>query len=188
MQGHWKANSSCHRKMSYSYSTEPPTNGKVVIKTSGGDLEVELWGKETPKAVRNFLQLAMDKEYNDALFYRLMPKFLMQGGPVSNQSSYGADFEDEFHSRLKFNRRGLLAMANSGPDTNKSHFFFTLGPTPALNGENTIFGKVVGDTIYNLVQMGEGEVDKDDAPLNPIRILTIDILVNPFDDMVPKYV
>jgi len=55
--------------MSYSYSTEPPTNGKVVIKTSGGDLEVELWGKETPKAVRNFLQLAMDKEYDNALFY-----------------------------------------------------------------------------------------------------------------------
>ena len=172
--------------MSYSYSTEPPTNGKVIIKTTGGDLEVELWGKETPKAVRNFLQLAMDKEYDNSLFYRLVPKFLMQGGPINNVSSYGEDFLDEFHSRLKFNRRGLLAYANSGPDSNKSHFFFTLGPTPALNGSNTIFGKVVGDTIYNLVQMGEGEVDQDDAPLNPIRILEIDILVNPFEDMVSK--
>lgn len=89
----------------------------------------------------------MEGYYDDTPIHRIIPKFIVQCGDptgtgTGGQSIYGAPFQDEFHSRLKFVQRGLLAMANTGPNTNNSQFFFTLGPTPALNGKNTIFGKV----------------------------------------------
>jgi peptidyl-prolyl cis-trans isomerase SDCCAG10 len=95
------------------------------------------------------------------------------------------NFKDEFHSRLKFNRRGLLGMANEGkPDTNGSQFFLTLEKAEELNNKNTVFGRVVGDTIYNLARMGEAEVaEGSERPLYPIKITGTEILVNPFDDM-----
>ena len=113
---------------------------------------MELWPKEAPKACRNFLQLCMDGLYDNTIFYRLIKGFILQGGDPSNtghgvgESSFGDPFADEFHSRLRFSHRGILAMANTGRNTNTSHFFFTLGVTAELNGKNTIFGKVVGDT------------------------------------------
>lgn len=102
-----------------------------------------------------------------------------------NAGPAGVNFKDEFHSRLKFNRRGLLGMANEGrPDTNGSQFFFTLDKTEELNNKNTLFGRVVGDTIYNLARMAEAEVaEGSERPLYPIKITGTEILVNPFDDM-----
>ncbi|RFU28867.1 hypothetical protein B7463_g7470, partial [Scytalidium lignicola] len=102
-----------------------------------------------------------------------------------NAGPQGVGFKDEFHSRLRFNRRGLLAMANEGPDTNGSQFFFTLGNTPELQGKNTLFGRVEGDTIYNLARMGEAEVDGE-RPVYPVKITSVEILVNPFKDMVQR--
>lgn len=72
----------------------------------------------------------------------------------------GIFFQDEFHSRLRFMRRGLVAMANAGKDDNGSQFFFTLGPTPELQNKHTIFGKVTGNTVYNMLKLEEGEVDE----------------------------
>ena len=103
----------------------------------------------------------------------------------SNAGPRGVGFKDEFHSRLKFNRRGLLGMANEGPNTNLSQFFLTLGATPELQGKNTLFGRVAGDTIYNLARMGEVEVE-DERPLYPMKVERVEILINPFSDMVPR--
>jgi len=91
---------------------------------------------------------------------------------------------------LKFGRRGLVGMANSGKkDDNGSQFFLTLGDTRELTGKNTLFGKVVGDTIYNLVRMGELELeDGGDRPLFPPKILSAEVLVNPFEDVKPREV
>lgn len=102
-----------------------------------------------------------------------------------NAGPRGAGFKDEFHSRLKYNRRGLLGMANEGPDTNGSQFFLTLGNTPELQGKNTLFGRVAGDTIYNLAKMGEAEVEGD-RPLYPVMLTSVEVLVNPFKDMVAR--
>ena len=99
---------------------------------------------------------------------------------------HGVGFKDEFHSRIKFNRRGLLGMANEGPDTNGSQFFITLGDTPELQGKNTLFGRVEGDTIYNVAKMGEAEVDDNDRPVYPTRVTSVEVLVNPFKDMVRR--
>lgn len=104
-----------------------------------------------------------------------------------NAGERGVGFKDEFHSRLKFNRRGLLAMANEGTEnTNGSQFFITLGETPELQGKNTLFGRVEGDTIYNVARMGEAEVGENERPVYPTKITGVEILVNPFKDLVRR--
>ncbi len=101
----------------------------------------------------------------------------------SNAGPNGVGFKDEFHSRLKFNRRGLLGMANEGPNTNLSQFFLTFAATPELQGKNTLFGRVAGDTIYNLARIGEQEVDGE-RPVYQIMLERVEILINSFQDMV----
>ncbi|OCL12053.1 cyclophilin-like protein [Glonium stellatum] len=181
--------------MSSVYNLEPQPTAKVLFQTTAGDIELELFAKQTPLTSRNFLQLCLDGYYDNTIFHRLVPGFIIQGGDPSGtgsggESSYdGEPFADEFHSRLKFNRRGLLGMANTGQkDDNGSQFFFTLGNTPELTGKNTMFGRVAGDTIYNLMKMGEAELadDESERPLYPTKITGAEIIVNPFEDMVKR--
>lgn len=201
--------------MSAIYNLEPQPTASAIIHTTQGEIAVELFAKQTPLTCRNFLQLALDGYYDNTIFHRLIPGFIVQGGDPSgtghggesiydngalsgdldpwpmdqrrgkNAGPHGVNFKDEFHSRLKFNRRGLLGMANEGaPDTNSSQFFFTLGKADELTGKNTMFGRVAGDTIYNLAKIGEAEVEEGgERPLYPIKITRIEILINPFDDM-----
>uniref|UniRef100_A0AAY4DJJ4 Spliceosome-associated protein CWC27 homolog n=1 Tax=Denticeps clupeoides TaxID=299321 RepID=A0AAY4DJJ4_9TELE len=177
--------------MSNIYIQEPPTNGKILIKTSAGDIDVELWSKETPKACRNFIQLCMEGYYDGTIFHRVVPEFIIQGGDptgtgTGGESIYGRPFKDEFHSRLRFIRRGLVAMANAGTHDNGSQFFFTLGRADELNNKHTIFGKVTGDTIYNMLRLAEVECDGEERPLNPHKIRATEVLYSPFDDIIPR--
>jgi len=177
--------------MSQMYIMEPPTNGKLVLHTSAGDVDIELWPKEAPLACRNFVQLCMENYYDATIFHRLVPGFIVQGGDptgsgMGGESIYGEAFKDEFHSRLRFTHRGLVGMANGGKDDNASQFFITLGPTNDLNKKHTIFGKVTGDTIYNLVKLADTETDPNERPINPHYIKTTKILNNPYDDIVPR--
>ncbi|KAL2318016.1 hypothetical protein Fmac_031892 [Flemingia macrophylla] len=178
--------------MSTVYVLEPPTKGKVVLNTTRGPLDIELWPKEAPKAVRNFLQLCLENYYDNTIFHRIIKDFLLQGGDptasgTGGESIYGGVFADEFHSRLKFKHRGIVAMANAGtPNSNGSQFFITLDRCDWLDRKHTIFGKVTGDTMYNLLRLGELETDKNDRPLDPPKILSVEVLWNPFDDIVPR--
>ncbi|KAI0908399.1 cyclophilin type peptidyl-prolyl cis-trans isomerase/CLD [Ustulina deusta] len=201
--------------MSSIYNLEPQPTASLILHTTLGDLSVELFAKQTPLTSRNFLQLCIDGYYDNTIFHRLVPGFIIQGGDPTgtgnggeciydggaysgdldpwpmdqrrgkNAGPTGMNFKDEFHSRLKFNRRGLLGMANeSKPDSNGSQFFFTLDKAEELNNKNTVFGRVVGDTIYNLARMGEAEITAgSERPLYPIKITGTEILVNPFDAM-----
>ncbi|XP_060841979.1 spliceosome-associated protein CWC27 homolog isoform X2 [Rhopalosiphum padi] len=164
---------------------------KVVLKTSFGDIEIELWSRESPKACRNFVQLCIEGYYDGVLFHRIVKGFIAQGGDptgtgAGGESIYGHPFKDEIHSRLRFNRRGLVAMANAGKDDNGSQFFFTLGSTPELQSKHTIFGKVAGDTIFNLTKLNETLVDTEDKPVYDQKILKTIVLNNPFPDIVPR--
>uniref|UniRef100_A0ABI7XVZ6 Spliceosome-associated protein CWC27 homolog n=1 Tax=Felis catus TaxID=9685 RepID=A0ABI7XVZ6_FELCA len=177
--------------MSNIYIQEPPTNGKVLLKTTAGDIDIELWSKEAPKACRNFIQLCLEAYYDNTIFHRVVPGFIVQGGDptgtgTGGESIYGAPFKDEFHSRLRFNRRGLVAMANAGPHDNGSQFFFTLGRADELNNKHTIFGKVTGDTVYNMLRLTEVDVDEEERPRNPHKIRSCEVLFNPFDDIIPR--
>nr|GEY14918.1 peptidyl-prolyl cis-trans isomerase CYP57 [Tanacetum cinerariifolium] len=181
--------------MSSIYVSEPPTKGKVILQTNYGPLDIELWPKEAPKAVRNFVQLCVDGYYDGTIFHRIIKSFMVQGGDptgtgTGGESIYGGTFADEFHSRLRFNHRGLVACANSNaPNTNGSQFFITLDRCDWLDKKHTIFGKVTGDSLYNLLNLGEIETDKDDRPLeSPPKILSIEVLWNPFDDVFPRAV
>lgn len=133
----------------------------------------------------------MEGYYNGTIFHRIVKDFIVQGGDptgtgMGGESIYGEPFRDEFHSRLRFVRRGLVAMANSGPNDNGSQFFFTLGPTQELQNKHTVFGKVTGATLYNMIKLGDSIVDQNERPLYPHKIISIEILSNPFNDIVPR--
>lgn len=181
--------------MSTLYNLEPQPTAQVLLETTSGDILLELFAKQTPLASRNFLQLCLDGYFTGTIFHRLVPGFIIQGGDPTGTGEGGEAiydgglFDDEFHSRLKFNRRGLLGMANSGrKNDNGSQFFLTLGPTPELEGKNTMFGRVVGDTIYNVMKMGEADLMEGNVerPLYPTRITGTEVLVNPFEGMVRR--
>ncbi|XP_016496994.1 peptidyl-prolyl cis-trans isomerase CYP57 isoform X1 [Nicotiana tabacum] len=179
--------------MSTVYVLEPPTKGKVVLNTTYGPIDIELWPKEAPKAVRNFVQLCLEGYYDNTIFHRVIKSFLVQGGDptgtgTGGESIYGGVFPDEFHSRLRFKHRGLVACAGAdSPNSNASQFFMTLDRCDFLDKKHTIFGKVSGDSIYNLITLGEVETGKDDRPVDPPpKILSVEVLWNPFEDIVPR--
>ncbi|ESK93192.1 peptidyl-prolyl cis-trans isomerase cwc27-like protein [Moniliophthora roreri MCA 2997] len=169
-----------------------PTNGRVMVDTTVGEIDIELWSKETPKTCRNFLQLAMEGYYDGVIFHRVVPGFLVQTGDktgtgAGGESIYGEPFEDEIHPRLRFAHRGLVAMANNGTkNSNDSQFIITLDRADELHGKHTLFGRVIGDTVYNVMKIGEMELDKNERPVYPPKIKTIRILDNPFPDIVPR--
>lgn len=182
--------------MAQVYNLEPQPTAKVILNTTAGDIALELFAKQTPLASRNFLQHCLDGYYTNTIFHRLVPGFIIQGGDptglgTGGESAFdnGKPFADEFHNRLRFNRRGLLGMANGGArDDNGSQFFLTLGETPELQGKHTMFGRVEGDTIYNLMKMGEADLAEEggDRPLYPTRITGAEVVVNPFEDVVKR--
>ncbi|VBB29960.1 unnamed protein product [Acanthocheilonema viteae] len=177
--------------MSNVYVNEPATSGKICMKTTVGDIDIELWSKECPLACRNFIQLCMEGYYNGTIFHRVIRDFIVQGGDPTGtgeggESIYTASFKNEFHQRLKFNRRGLVGMASGNDGMNGSQFFFTLNATPDLDKKHTLFGKVVGNTLFNMLRLGECETGEDDKPLTKQKILKVEILNNPFSDIVPR--
>jgi cyclophilin family peptidyl-prolyl cis-trans isomerase len=110
----------------------------------GGEFVAELFADKAPVTVNNFVFLAQQGYYDGTAFHRVMEGFMAQGGDPTGtgMGGPGYQFEDEF-SDLTFDQPGLLAMANSGPNTNGSQFFITYGPTPHLNGLHTIFGQII---------------------------------------------
>lgn len=128
--------------------TSPAGKDIMVMETTMGNIELELYRSDAPKTVENFVGLAKKGYYDGLIFHRVIDGFMIQGGDPTGtgsggESIYGKSFEDEISPKLKFERTGLLAMANSGPNTNGSQFFITLAPTGWLNGYHTIFGEVV---------------------------------------------
>ncbi len=167
---------------------------KAIISTSEGDITVKLFSDKTPKTVENFVGLANGKKkwinpktnqlekgkslYSGTIFHRVIPDFMIQGGdPLGNGtgSPGGPDypFADE-KSDDEFSHPGILAMANSGPNTNGSQFFITVKPTPWLNGKHTIFGEVVkGMDIVE--KISKVPTAGQDLPQKPVVIKKIKI-------------
>jgi len=180
--------------MSEVYIKEPATKGSAVLRTTHGDLEIELWATECPKACRNFCQLILEGYYNGTAFHRIIKDFIIQGGDKTgtgdgSESIYGAPYPDEIHPRLKFRYRGMMgvASAGAGTKTNGSQFFIVMNRAPTLDRKHTLFGKVVGQTIYNLVALTEVEVDKNDVPVDPPHILRAELTWDPFGDLEPRF-
>lgn len=174
--------------MSNIHNLEPQAYGVIILKTTFGDLEVELFTKQCPKATKNFVQLCLDGYYNGTIFNRVEKDFIAIGGVYEDGDNIDQEtFSDEFHSRLKFSRRGLLATANTQKDENGAEFFFTLGPAPELQNKHTIFGRAKGDSVYVLVDLNDCHVDDEDLrPLNEKKIIEALVVENPFPELTPR--
>lgn len=149
----------------------------VIFDTTQGSFEVTLMPAIAPKACENFKKLIEKKYYDGVLFHRIIKDFMIQGGDplgtgAGGQSAFGKAFEDEIAEEVKFDRKGLLAMANRGPNTNGSQFFITTSKTPWLNGNHTIFGEVTKG--YDVVEKLQCvETDRQDRPKSPQKIISI---------------
>jgi peptidyl-prolyl cis-trans isomerase A (cyclophilin A) len=166
------------------------------FETTEGNIVVRLFPKDAPKTVENFVGLATGEKqwthpatgetqktplYDGTIFHRCIKDFMVQGGDPLGRGTGGPGykFEDEFQSGRRFDKPGLLAMANAGPNTNGSQFFLTVAPTPWLNGRHTIFGEVVTgqdhvDRVANNIKKGPG-----DRPLTDIVVKKLTISKTP---------
>ena len=142
---------------------------QAIIKTNKGEIKLNLFPDVAPVTVLNFITLAKTGYYNGLKFHRVIEDFMIQGGDPAGTGAGGPGYQfgDEFKEGVVFNKKGLLAMANAGPNTNGSQFFITHVPTEWLNYKHTIFGEVVsqkdqdvvdnikqGDTINEVIIVG----------------------------------
>ena len=147
----------------------------VVLETNQGNIELQLFSDVAPKTVENFVGLVNKEYYNGIIFHRVIAGFMIQGGDptgtgMGGESLWGGTFDDECKPPVKFDRPGLLAMANAGPGTNGSQFFITTAPTPHLNMHHTIFGEVIGG-YETVAKIENTEVGPDDKPRTPQKII-----------------
>lgn len=158
---------------------DPNSRYTAVIETSAGEITVELWPQLAPQTVGNFVGLARDGFYDGTVFHRVIRDFMIQGGCPrgDGRGGPGYQFGDEINEKPLV--RGVLAMANAGPNTNGSQFFIvTAGATPWLDGAHTGFGEVTAG--MDVVDGIEGtRVGPGDRPVEPQTVTTIRIEETP---------
>ena len=149
----------------------------AVLHTTYGDIHVDLFPKECPKTVENFVVHSRNGYYNGVTFHRVIKGFMVQtGDPLGDgtggESIWGREFEDEFHKDLRHDRPYTLSMANAGPNTNGSQFFITTAATPWLDNKHTVFGRVTKgmDIVYAIERVS---TDDNDKPLEDIKIVNV---------------
>ena len=158
------------------------SNPIATMETSKGNIVIELRADLAPKAVENFVTHSKNGYYNGLIFHRVIKDFMIQGGDPTGtgrggESIWGKAFEDEFTPNAVFDKAGILAMANAGPNTNGSQFFITTVAAYWLNGRHTIFGQVkegfnIVKDIENVRTTGRYQGDK---PLEDVKIISISI-------------
>lgn len=181
------------------YQSETPVvTHRAILKTSMGNIKIELYGLDAPKTVENFIKLSKSGYYNGVLIHRVAKNFLIQTGDgntkskskksewgLGGKSSFGKEFNDEINPQTPSYkigyRYGVVAMANRGPNTNTSQFFICLEEAINLEPRWTIFGKVIEgmDVVEKIskVDIVSGSIDPDDGiPIKPIKILSVKII------------
>ncbi|KAL8168337.1 hypothetical protein V2J09_009836 [Rumex salicifolius] len=164
----------------------PKKKGYVQLLTTHGDLNIELHCDITPRACENFITLCERGYYNGLIFHRSIRNFMIQGGDPTGtgkggESIWGKPFKDELNSKLLHSGRGVVSMANSGPHTNGSQFFILYKSATHLNYKHTVFGMIVGG-LTTLAAMEKVPVDDDDRPLEEIKINSVNVFVNPYNE------
>ena len=144
-----------------------PTNPIVIMETNYGTIKFEIFKDLVPETAQNFLKLVNDEFYNGLIFHRVIKDFMIQAGCPLGTGTGGPGYTiaDEFHPDLKHDRKGLLSMANAGPNTGGSQFFITLVPTPWLDGKHAIFGEVLEgmEVINKIAEVQTGNMDKPES-------------------------
>ena len=142
---------------------------RATIATDRGDIVLDLFPQHAPKTVNNFVSLAKDGFYDGLTFHRVISNFMVQGGDPTGtgRGGPGYRFEDETRDNPLRHERGVISMANAGPNTNGSQFFITHSPQGHLDGRHTVFGKVVeGQDVVDAIQQGDtmSSVTIEEAP------------------------
>jgi len=153
----------------------------AVFDTTEGKFKAKLFADKAPITVQNFVDLAEGKKtgkpfYDGLVFHRVIPNFMIQGGcpQGTGRGDPGYRFADEFHPTLKHERKGMLSMANSGPNTNGSQFFITVAPTPWLDRKHSIFGEIVEG--YDVVEkISNAPRNAQDRPNKDVKINSVKI-------------
>jgi cyclophilin family peptidyl-prolyl cis-trans isomerase len=124
---------------------DPKKSYTATLKTDKGEMVIKLFADKVPNTVNNFVFLARQGFYDGTVFHRVINNFMVQGGDPTGtgRGGPGYSFKDEFHPSLRHTRRGILSMANAGPNTNGSQFFITHGPTPHLDDKHAVFGELI---------------------------------------------
>ncbi|CAA2970588.1 peptidyl-prolyl cis-trans isomerase CYP65 [Olea europaea subsp. europaea] len=164
----------------------PKKKGYIRLQTTHGDLNIELHCDITPRTCENFITLCERGYYNGVAFHRNIRNFMLQGDDPTGtgkggESIWGKPFKDELNSKLLHSGRGVVSMANSGPHTNGSQFFVLYKSANHLNFKHTVFGMVVGG-LTTLSALEKVPVDDDDRPLEEIKIVNVDVYVNPYTE------
>ncbi|MEF8772920.1 peptidylprolyl isomerase [Halodesulfurarchaeum sp.] len=164
----------------------------AVLHTSKGDIEIELYDERAPRTVDNFVGLATGEKtwtdpetdetvegkplYDDVLFHRIIGDFMIQTGDPTGtgRGGPGYTFDDEFHDELSHDSAGIVSMANSGPNTNGSQFFITLGAQPHLDGKHAVFGSVT-DGMKVVEKISGAKTDRQDKPKEEILLESVTI-------------
>ena len=165
------------------YSAPPPMTidpdksyTATIWLEKGGEIVIELFAKEAPNTVNNFVFLAEDGYYNQVTFHRVIAGFMAQGGDPTGtgRGGPGYEFDNELSPLRRHDTPGVLSMANRGPNTNGSQFFILLAPTPWLDGKHTVFGRVLeGQDVVE--QIASAARDARDRPLEDITMERVTI-------------
>jgi peptidyl-prolyl cis-trans isomerase A (cyclophilin A) len=177
------------------FELKPGEKLYATFQTSMGDMKVELFYRQAPNTVTNFVELATGKKewthpstqekshkplYDGTIFHRIIKGFMIQGGdPMgSGFGGPGYKFKDEFNPELRHSGKGILSMANSGPNTNGSQFFITDGPTPHLDNRHSVFGKVIDPAsleVLSKIASVPTDKQKGDKPITEVKLNKVTI-------------
>ena len=153
---------------------DPTKNYQATLRTSKGDIVIDLYAKNVPRTVNNFVFLARQGFYDGTIFHRVIADFMAQGGDPTGtgRGGPGYKFRDEFDPKLRHDKPGVLSMANAGPNTNGSQFFITHVPTPWLDGKHAVFGQVVKglDVLFAIPPRDPSLMDSPAVTLNTVII------------------
>jgi len=158
-----------------------PNETFALFDTTEGSFKIKLFQDEAPRTVQNFVELADGTKtgkpfYDGLIFHRVIPNFMIQGGcpEGTGRGGPGYRFNDEFHPSLKHSKKGILSMANAGPNTNGSQFFITVAPTPHLDNRHSVFGEVVEgyDVVEKISKVPRNSQDRPnkDVKINSVKI------------------
>ena len=152
------------------------TNKIAIFNTTQGNFKIELFQDKAPITVGNFMKLVNQGFYNGLIFHRVIPGFMIQSGCPhgTGRGGPGYTIPDEFHPSLKHDQKGIVSMANAGPNTGGSQFFITVAPTPWLDKHHSVFGKIIDG--YDVVEsISKVQKDRNDKPLKDVVINSIHI-------------
>lgn len=146
----------------------------VTMETTMGTIKIKLFSKEAPITTTNFKNLINEGFYNGIIFHRVIDGFMLQGGDPTGTGRGGSKtvIKDEFGPGLKHSKKGILSMANSGPNTGSSQFFITLAATPWLDGKHAIFGEVI-DGMDVVEKIGKTKTGPNDKPVTDVKMIKV---------------